>query len=176
VTHTFALTGLYELPFGRRRRFLSEGGVLGQIFGEFQMNGAFTLRSGLPLVIRGANNGGFADRPNLVGDPQLPSEDRTPQRWFNTTAFSAAAPFATGTAPRTISEARGPGFASVDLAVTKNIAFTDAVRLQFRTEFFNLFNRVNYMQPDMNFLSAGFGTISTAYEGRRVQFGLKLYF
>ena len=176
VTHTFALTGLYELPFGRGRRFLSEGGVLGQILGEFQMNGAFTLRSGLPLVIRGANNGGVADRPNLVGDPQLSSEDRTPQRWFNTTAFSAAAPFATGSAPRTISEARGPGFASVDLAVTKNIAFTDAVRLQFRTEFFNLFNRVNYMQPDMNFLSAGFGTISTAYEGRRVQFGLKLYF
>ena len=176
VTHQFALTGLYELPFGRGRRFLSAGGILSQILGGFQVNGALTLRSGLPLVVRGANNGGFADRPNLVGDPRLPSEERTPQRWFNTSAFAAAAPFSTGTAPRTISAARGPGFSSVDLAVTKNVVFSDTLRLQFRSEFFNLFNRVNYMQPDMNFLSGGFGSISLAHEPRRVQFGLKLYF
>jgi len=50
------------------------------------------------------------------------------------------------------------------------------MRLQVRSEFFNLFNRVNFNQPNVNFLSGGFGEITSADVARRVQFGVKLYF
>ncbi|MCA1561105.1 MAG: TonB-dependent receptor, partial [Acidobacteria bacterium] len=116
-----------------------------------------------------------ADRPNLVGDPQLPSDERSIARWFNTAAFEAPPPFTFGTTPRTL-DVRGPGFASVDFSVSKNIFVNDSVSFQLRSEFFNLFNRVNYNLPDTNFLSGGFGTINSAGEPRRVQFGVKAYF
>ena len=69
VTHQFVASTLYDLPFGKGRRFLSSG-LLAHIVGGFRVNGIVTLRSGLPLVVRGANNAP-ADRPNLVGDPEL---------------------------------------------------------------------------------------------------------
>jgi hypothetical protein len=175
VTHQFVLSTVYELPVGRGRRYLASGGVLGHILGGFQVNGILALRSGLPLIIRGASNGA-ADRPNLVGDPELPADERTARRWFNTGAFAAPPPFTYGNTPRALANVRGPGFASVDFSVSKNVEFTATMRLQFRAEFFNLFNRVNFDQPNQNFLSSGFGEITTAGDPRRVQFGLKLYF
>ena len=60
------------------------------------MNGILTRRSGLPLVVRGANNSRQADRPNIVGDPALPADEQTLSRWFNTSAFAAPTPFTFG--------------------------------------------------------------------------------
>lgn len=174
VTHQFVLSALYDLPFGNGRRFLSSGGALANIFGGFRVNGILSLRSGLPLVIRGANNGA-ADRPNLVGDPELPAGDRSAERWFNTSAFVAPPAFTYGDTPRALSNARGPGFASVDLSLTRDIVFTDNLSLQLRAETFNLFNRTNLNLPNTNFLSGEFGRITTADLPRRVQFGAKLY-
>jgi hypothetical protein len=131
------------------------------------------LRGGLPLIVRGANNRA-ADRPHLIGNALL--DNPTIDRWFNTSAFAASAPFTYGNTPRTLPNVRGPGFASVDFSLAKNIAFTETLRLQFRSEFFNLTNRVNLNQPDTNFTSGNFGRIISAGEPRRVQFGLKLYF
>ena len=176
VTHQFVLSALYDLPFGAGRRFLSSGGALAGIVGGFRVNGILSLRSGVPLVVRGASTkNGAADRPNMVGDPELPSPDRTAERWFNTDAFAAAAPFTFGDTPRALSNARGPGFASVDLSVTRDIAFSDQFRIQLRAEAFNLFNRTNLNLPNTNFLSEEFGRITSADVPRRVQFGGKLY-
>jgi hypothetical protein len=175
VRHQFVASTLYDLPFGKDQRFLSSG-VLASIFGGFRLNGIITLRSGLPLVVRGANNGGTADRPNLVGDPALSGDEQSLRRWFNTSAFAAPAPFTFGSAPRVLSSPRGPGFASVDLSVIKNITFNSSSSLQLRAEFFNLFNRVNFNLPNTNFLSGEFGQITSAGEPRRVQFGVKMYF
>ena len=138
------------------------------------MNGILSLRSGLPLVIRGASLP--ADRPNMVGDPALSADDRSLTRWFNTSAFAAPPPFTFGDTPRALENPRGPGFASVDLALVRDIAFSQTSSLQFRAEFFNLFNRVNFNLPNTNFLSGEFGQVTSAGEGRRVQFGVKLYF
>jgi hypothetical protein len=60
--------------------------------------------------------------------------------------------------------------------VFKNIFLTESPQLQFRSEFFNPLNRVNYNQPDTSFTSGNFGRITSAGEPRHVQFGLKLYF
>jgi Carboxypeptidase regulatory-like domain len=173
VTHQFVASTLYDLPFGKDRRYLSSGGMLAHIVGGFRLNGIVTLRSGLPLVIRGANNG-LADRPNLVGDPELAEQTLT--RWFNTGAFAPPPPFTFGNTPRTLSSPRGPGFASVDLSVTRDIAVSKTSSLQLRAEFFNLFNRVNFNQPNTNFLSGEFGQITSAGDPRRVQFAVKMYF
>jgi hypothetical protein len=149
--------------------------MLSTIVGGFRLNGIVTLRSGLPLVVRGANNG-LADRPNMIGDPKLAEGDQSLTRWFNTAAFAAPPPFTFGNTPRTLSTPRGPGFASVDLSVTRDIAFSPTNTLQLRAEFFNLFNRVNFNQPNTNFLSGEFGQIVSAGDPRRVQFGVKMYF
>jgi hypothetical protein len=176
VTHQFVLSGLYDLPFGTGRRFLSSGGALAAIVGGFRVNGILSLRSGLPLVIRGANaTNGPADRPNMIGDPELPSGERTAERWFNTDAFAAPAPFTYGDTPRALSNARGPGFAGVDLALTRDIALGSRSRVQLRAEAFNLFNRTNLNLPNTNFLSGEFGRITTADLPRRIQFGGKFY-
>jgi hypothetical protein len=168
ITHQFVASTLYDLPFGPGRRYLTSG-PLAAVAGGFRVNAIVSLRSGLPLVIRGASNGGVADRPNQVGDPELSSSDRTLTRWFNTAAFAPPA-------PRTLGSPRGPGFASVDLSIVKQIAFNQATTLQFRAEFFNLFNRVNFNLPNTNFLSGEFGQITSAGDPRRVQLGVKLYF
>jgi hypothetical protein len=173
ITHQFVASALYDLPFGSGRRYLSSG-VLAPIVGGFRINAIVSLRSGLPLVVRGANNGGLADRPNLVGDPAL--EDRTLVRWFDTSAFAAPPPFTFGTTPRAFDSPRGPGFASVDFALVREIVFGQARTLQLRAEFFNLFNRVNFNPPNTNFLSGEFGQVTSAGDPRRVQLGVKLYF
>jgi hypothetical protein len=174
VTHQFVVSALYDLPFGNGRRFLASGGALSNIFGGFRVNGILSMRSGLPLVIRGANNGA-ADRPNLVGDPELSAGDRSAERWFNTSAFVAPPAFTYGNTPRALSNARGPGFASVDLSLTRDIVFSDRLSVQLRAETFNLFNRTNLNLPNTNFLSGEFGRITSADLPRRVQFGAKLY-
>ena len=81
-----------------------------------------------------------------------------------------------GDTPRALSSPRGPGFASVDLSVVKEVAFGPSTSLQLRAEFFNLFNRVNFNLPNTNFVSGEFGQVTSAGEARRVQFGVKLYF
>jgi hypothetical protein len=175
VTHQFVLSALYDLPFGRGRRFLSEGGALSSIFGGFRLNGILSMHSGLPLVIRGANNGA-ADRPNLVGDPELPADERTAERWFNTDAFVPPPAYTYGNTPRALSNVRGPGFSSVDLALTKDLALGDSFSVQLRAETFNLFNHTNLGLPNTNSLSGElFGRITTADQPRRVQLGAKLY-
>jgi len=175
IAHQFVTSVQYDLPFGSGRRYLSSG-ILAPIVGGFRLSAILSLRSGLPLVIRGANNGGVADRPNLVGDPALDSDEQTLTRWFNTSAFAAPPAFTFGTAPRTLDDPRGPGFSSVDFALVKAITFGGAKSLQLRAEFFNVFNRVNFNLPNTNFLSGEFGQITSAGDPRRVQLGVKFYF
>ena len=112
----------------------------------------------------------------MVGDPQLSADEQSLTRWFNTSAFAAPPPSPSADAPRALGNPRGPGFASVDLALVKDITFSPTSSLQLRAEFFNLFNRVNFNMPNMNFLSGEFGQVTSAGDPRRVQFGVKLYF
>ena len=76
-----------------------------------------------------------------------------------------------GNSPR--NNVRGPGFWQFDLAASKNFAVGDRTKLQFRLEAFNLFNRVNFLAPASNRSNATFGTITTAYDARQLQLGLK---
>jgi hypothetical protein len=184
IKHRFSVSYAYELPVGRGRALLSDSGWLTSLLSGWQTLGIVTLQTGRPFTVAllpeidnsntGRSSLGFGanDRPNLVGNPQAGS--RTPDQWFNTNAFAFPSFGSFGTAGRNILE--GPGYQNVNASLLKNTSLTETWTLQFRAEFFNLFNHPNFDLPD-NFLgSPTFGRIGSALSPRHVQFGLKLLF
>jgi hypothetical protein len=125
-----------------------------------------------------ANSLGYAgfttQRPHLVGDPALPSDQRTFDRWFNTGAFAAASQFELGTASR--NPVRGPSYRNVDLAVMRLIRLPRERAIELRAEVFNLLNTVNLGAPAGMFGAANFGTITSALDPRVVQLAVKFTF
>ncbi len=184
VKHRFVASYVWELPFGRNRRFGNNWNKPADLLlGGWQLTGIHALQTGLGLTatLGGASvlniGGERRARPNLIGDPVLPSEQRTVARWFNTDAFQAAfspAPQAFGTAG--VGVMRGPGSINFDFTLAKNIYLTERRYLQFRTEFFNAFNRANFGPPNIARESTGFGQILSASNARIIQFALKFYF
>jgi hypothetical protein len=183
VKHRFVASYIYELPFGRGRRWGNGWNTAADLLlGGWQLTGIHVLQSGLGLTARlgGAtvlNIGGERlARPNLVGDPVLSDSDRTLRRWFNTDAFAAfnPSPQAFGTAG--VGIMRGPNMINFDFTLAKNFNLSERRYFQFRTEFFNAFNRANFGPPDISRDSNGFGQILTASNARIIQFGLKFYF
>jgi Carboxypeptidase regulatory-like domain len=183
VKHRFVASYIWELPFGRGRRFGNDWNqTLDLLLGGWQWTGILTLQSGLGLTatLGGAtvlNIGGERRaRPNLIGEPELPESERTLTRWFNTDAFAAfnPAPQAFGTAG--VGIMRGPGLQNFDFTLAKNIEVGAGRSVQFRTEVFNAFNHANFGPPNIGRDSSGFGRILTAANARIIQFGLKFYF
>ena len=95
-------------------------------------------------------------------------------QFFDTSKFTANAVGTFGNSGR--DNLRGPRFFNTDLSVVKNTKVTERVSLQFRAEFFNVFNNVNFRPPTTNAASAQFGRISAAADPRILQFALKLIF
>ena len=94
IPHVFVASAVWDIPFGANRRSRAAG-VLGALVNDWTLTGVLTLQSGMPLAIaQTTNNNAFAgfgtQRPNLVGDPTLPADERSVSRWFNTSAFAAA--------------------------------------------------------------------------------------
>jgi hypothetical protein len=184
VRHRFVASYIWELPFGRGRRFgngWSRG--LDLAFGGWQVTGIHVLQSGFALTatLGGSSvlnlGGERRARPNLIGDPELPASERTLNRWFNTDAFAPAftpSPQAFGTAG--VGIMRGPGLANFDFTLAKNFPIGERRYVQFRTELFNAFNHPNFGPPNIARESTGFGQILTAGNARIIQFGLKFYF
>ncbi len=138
-----------------------------------------TLQSGPPFTVVTAANTTNAFpagpvRPNLVGDPNLPSGERTLGRWFNTGAFADPAPFTFGSSPRSV--LRGPGLITTDMTLEKTIGLVGRTRLDVRVEAYNLFNRANFNSPGFTLGAADFGAISSARSPRTLQIGTRFSF
>ena len=126
------------------------------------------------LGVDRANIGaGSAQRPDQLRDPNLASDERTPERWFDTSAFALPAAFTFGSAPR--NSVRGPDYVNLDFALAKTWPLGGS-QLEFRWETFNLLNRTNFDLPDRIFGNANFGRIFSAKSPREMQFGLRLSF
>jgi len=178
VPNRFVTSALYQLPFGRGRKYLSQThSVADAILGGWMITGIYTAQSGFwfsptaPNTI-GIESGGV--RADRVGNGNLPSSERTRLRWFDTAAFVQPVGFRYGTAGRNILE--GPGFKNFDLGLLKDFNITESQRLQFRSEFFNTFNNVNFGLPANNISAGNYGTIAGAGASREIQFGLKYIF
>jgi hypothetical protein len=178
IPNSVVISYIYELPFGKGKKLGDNfNAVTNAVVGGWQITGVSTFKQGFPIgVTGGANNTssfGGNQRPDLVGQPKL--SHPTLQQWFNTAAFQQPAPFTFGNAPRYMSYVRSPGLQDFDIGIQKWFYWREMLRLQFRAEMFNAFNRANFYAPDANFSDSSFGRISATLPPRDVQFGLKLY-
>lgn len=176
---------VYEVPFGKGRRFgTNTNGFVDAFFGGWRLNGIHIAQSGQPVNINytvpaGAQVSTYPTyRPNYVGG-DIYAPERSATRYLNAAAFAVpgtTTPF--GTVGRNI--ARSEAIYQFDAGLHKAFSFTERFRLEFRSEFFNLFNTTNWGAPNSNISNANFGTITTyAYPNapaRQIQFALRLGF
>jgi hypothetical protein len=153
--------------------------VLGAVFNDWTLTGVLTMQSGLPVsVTQQTNNNAFAgfglQRPNLVGDPELPADERSPSRWFNTSAFGTAPAFVLGTASR--NPVRGPAYKNLDLALIRRVPVSASNALELKLEVFNVTNAPAFQAPNGSFGNPAFGTITAAGDPRVIQLGFKFLF
>lgn len=177
VRHRFSYSYLYQLPFGRGKRFFDRAGLLPQLLvGGWTLSGITTFMTGNPfsVTVAGdrANVGGFPfQRANRSCDGNLERGSRTIDRYFDTGCFSTTPLGTFGNGGRNIIEI--PGLNNWDFSVLKDFPLTERARLQFRAEFFNLFNHAQFGAPDLNIDSRFVGQIRSARDARIIQFGLK---
>ena len=170
VRHRVVLSGLYELPVGKGKKFAPGSAVVDQVIGGWTVGTIAELHTGTALSVVDAvnNTNSFSDgvRPDLVGSPVLSSNQRTAGKWFNTAAFALPTPtYAFGDAPRTFGT--GPGTAQVDASVLKNFHVLERANLQFRAEALNVLNHANWANPNTLFGSPTFGKVTTLQAGNQ---------
>lgn len=175
--NVIAASAVYSLPAGRGHSFASHGWA-DAVLGGWDLNGILTVQSGAPVTITQAtNNNAFAgfvlQRPFVKGRTSLPAGQRTPQRFFNTAAFTTAGRFALGNASR--NPVRGPAYRDLDLALVKHFSLPERAQIEFRAELFNVTNTPAFAQPNGSFGSPAFGSItSTVTDPRVAQFALRI--
>ncbi len=173
----FVQSWVYVLPMPRA---LSDSSVAKNTIGDWELSGIVTLQSGFPFspMVSFDNSESLnnQDRPNVVpGVALFPAGTRTPNRWFNPGAFVVAPPGHFGNAGRDIID--GPGIVMWDLGLMKNFSLGERMKLQFRSEFFNIANHPNFGSPFPYVDSPLAGIISsTATNPRQMQFALRLSF
>jgi hypothetical protein len=193
IRHSLVLSWSYELPFGNGKLIGKNWtGPMQTIFGGWKLNSIDTFQSGSPFSVSSSVNtegsGGGTQRANLVGDWHVSNPG--PSLWFNPSAFAVPANYAYGNSGRNI--VVGPGTNQIDLSLFKNIPLRrEGMRLEFRAESFNLFNKPQFDNPNESgavatAASIGLPTSGTLnYAGnpaffqrtsREIQLALKLYF
>jgi hypothetical protein len=190
VPQRLVISYVLDLPFGHGKKFLSGfHGPIGKIVSGWGMDGVTTFQRAFPLaLINGKSNPitlfGAGSRPNVLPgcDQRSPFKGNARIReFFNTACFAAPAPFTFGTEPRVDPRLRGDGIKNFDFAVFKRTTFGPERKLgvEFRTEFFNLFNKARFAPPNIIFGLANFGVVNSTANGsfpRLIQFGLKFLF
>jgi hypothetical protein len=184
LNHNFTASIIYSLPFGKGRKFGGNAsGVANAIIGNWEATVIEKITSGFPIFVVDSNNssgvnfqnnGNSLNRPNQTCPAQIGNHSL--EEYFNTACFSAPPPGELGNANRT--PVSGPDFVNTDFSVIKHLTLTERARLDFRTEFFNVFNHAQFGAPggDLN-SPATFGVInSTVNNPRVIQFALKLAF
>ena len=176
-THRLAVTALYELPFGRGKRW---GGSLNRVastvIGGWQVQGIYTAQSGPAL---GFGNAIFNGNLNAI---ELPVGQRTVERWFNIDAgFERNSQRQLGSNlrsfPTRFNGVRGDGGNNWDLSAIKNTRLREGIRLQFRAESINALNHAQFLAPNTTPTSSAFGQVTGEWTWPRViQFGLKVLF
>ncbi len=204
LNNNFSASIIYDLPFGKGKQFGHDwNGPVNAILGNWQFTLIEKVTSGFPVFVVNSdnttgvnfeNNGNSYNRPDLVGDPNkggavasnpgctAPAQVHTVANWFNPCAFAFPAAGELGNASRT--PVNGPGFVNSDFSAIKQFILPwEHVGLNFRAEFFNLFNHPQFALPvpgsgyaDIA-SGSGFGAVSSSVNNPRVlQFGLKLTF
>jgi hypothetical protein len=186
VRERFVGSQMYELPFGRGKRFLKDAsGLTDVLFGGWQINSITTLQTGRPFnIVSNSNNKNYPGlRPNLVGSPSV--LHKTTKEWFNTSAFvvpkgqagstNPGKTLIVGDAPRNF--LYGPGYTNEDVSLFKVLSLSRQMKFQIRIECFNVLNTAHWDNPVASMNSPGqFGQILGGYYPRVMQFAGRLTF
>jgi hypothetical protein len=190
VTHRFVGYATYLLPVGRGGVVLNNNSLASRMVGGWQLNTIVTLQTGTPFTVTAPDvsqtGGGHQSRADCIGDafagrttdPSRFAGAGAPGFFINPAAFGLPARGAFGNcAPRAF---HGPGLQNVDFSVFKQFLITESSRVEFRAEFFNLFNHANFNNPNASYSPTSLGSFgkvfSTVTDPREIQFALKLYF
>jgi len=175
---------VWELPVGKGKRWLSDGGVADFVLGGWQLGGILTLQDGFPFTVTcgpgNIQNGGGICYPDSTGaNPNLSRSEQTRTRFFNTDAYVDRIPatgnFRYGNTAR--NSVIGPGIISFDASLNKKFNLTESKYVEFRTEIFNAPNHPIWSPPGTQLRTPNFGVInSTKIDSRQIQFALKLVF
>ncbi|MDQ1474565.1 MAG: hypothetical protein QOJ99_6045, partial [Bryobacterales bacterium] len=171
--HRMTVSYLWELPFGKGKRFMNTG-IVSNLLGNWQTNGILTVQTGQPFspVLQTSTTNGTGSRPDVLRPNTYPG---TLQRWFDPTVFGTPAPFTYGNAGR--NTLFGPGRWNWDMSLFKNFVIREQTRLEFRAEAFNVFNHPQFGLPNQNIGNAQAGMItSTVGNPRQLQMALRLQF
>jgi hypothetical protein len=186
VPYRLSVGYVYDLPFGKGKQFGSSWSKpVDAILGGWQVAGITTFSAGYPLGISetGQTTGAFGggSRPDWIGNACYDNgtgrsmNDKITQ-WLNPAGFATNPNFTFGDAPRTL-PCLSDGIKNTDASVVKFFHLTERVNVEFRSEFFNIFNRTRLGDPNTTFGSSSFGVItSTLNTPRIIQFGLKVSF
>jgi hypothetical protein len=197
VSQRLVISYVYDLPFGHGQRYMSDAsGVVGKVVSGWGVDGVTTFQKGFPLPISDASGNGitqagfsqnFTLRPDVVpGCNKSAAHTFVPGtnniNWFNTSCFVDPAQWSFGDESRVDATLRGAGINNWDFALFKTTNFgpEDKLGIQFRTEFFNTFNRVQFGPPNTSCCTASNGTFgvvnSQLNNPRLIQFALKFLF
>jgi hypothetical protein len=197
VPRRLVVNYIYDLPFGRGKRFLSGvGGLTNHLIGGWSINGVTTFSDGYPLVMTALANvlssqfgaswgaGGFnnAMRPNVVPGCKAEISGSAVSRlneWFNTACYAQPGNVSFGNASRTDPSLSQQGIINFDAAINKSFAVREGWLLDFRSEFFNLANRVQFAAPNTQVGNPSFGIVTATAPyttPRLVQLSLRLKF
>jgi hypothetical protein len=183
-THTFVQSVVYDLPFGRGKRFFSSG-VGAAVLGDWRVSSFLTLMSGLPLYFTDSSASLLApdntQTPQLVAPVQILHGVGIGNPWFSTSSFAPAAAGTFGNVGRNYLS--GPNFFDLDASVSKSIRFTERLNLEIRLEAFGATNTPQFFfasnggsAAGLTRNSASFGQITNATGGRQLELGAKLTF
>jgi len=179
IRHNWVTSYNYALPFGRNRKFLSGAARFADlILGGWNSSGVLTFRTGLPVTVGESpdtsNAGSLAPRPDAIKNAILPSGQRGPDLWFDTTAFVRQAPNTFGNAGT--GTLRDPGINDVDFSLLKRFSLSESKWFEFRAEAFNIFNKPVFTNIGHTLGNSNFGRATAAEAEREMQLGLKFYF
>lgn len=169
---------IYEFPFGKGKPWFKSG-VASRILGDWRLDGATSMLGGNPFTVQMATsnlNTGTYQRPNRTCDGNLPGSQQSVYRFFDTSCFSAPAIYSYGNAGRNF--LIGPSMYNWDASLQRTFPISESKRLEFRGEYFNVFNTPQFYPP-MNLVgNPDFGTLTAIRGGsnRQGQLALKLIF
>jgi hypothetical protein len=176
----FTVSYVYDLPFGNGRRYLNgASGLVKPVVSGWQVSGITTFRAGGALLIGGPGNLlptlSTQETANYLCQGLPMHNPHTISEWFDTSCFGVPA-FGTIGSART-GDAYGPGFQQWDFSVNKSTQIAEGKELRFEADFFNIFNKTNYNNPDTGVTDGNFGQITgTNGNPRQMQFGFKFLF
>lgn len=192
VPQRFVLSGVLDLPVGKGKRFGGDmSPIADKVVGGWGIDTIVTVQRGFPLSLGCSGSYGLLGSTGIpnVGCPRVSvvgptgntsgSLDAKLAKWFNTSAYAFTNNYGYGSDGRTEPNVRADGIKNFDFAAFKNTKFgpDDRLALEFRAEFFNMFNRTQFSAPNTSFGSPNFGQVTSQYNlPRQIQFGLRLSF